>query len=763
MGRAEERQARQRGARRAARGRPAGGGKPKRTGIRRFFTLKKILGTFFGVCLLGLGAFVVLYLVIDIPAGNAAAKRQSNVYKYSDGSILARDGKVNREIVDLEKVPKDVQRTFVAAENKSFYKDTGVDFKGTARGLINTVSGKGKQGGSTITQQYVKNYYLTQDQTVTRKLKELVISLKVDREKSKDDILAGYINTSYYGRGAYGIQAAAQAYYGVDASGLEVQQGAYLAALLQAPSQYDWAAATPTGKKLAKERWNYVLDNMVEKNWLDSGKRAGLKFPVPDAPKPAPGMEGQTGYLVQAADAVLEKQLVDQGLAESESEAEAQVEAGGYTITLNIDKKKQQLLEKAVDKKLNKQLDPDKRKADARVQAGAASVDPKTGKVLAMYGGEDYVKHFTNNATRRDYQPASTFKPLILAAALENGAKTQSGQPITANTIYDGTSKRPVKGSDVGFAPPNEDDKSYGPVTVQKAMNKSINSVFAQMGVDVGMDEVLETAGKLGMDVEDLPAVPAQTLGTMGASPLEMAGVYATLDNHGKKVTPRIVASVEHKDRTIDLPDAIGEEVVERGTADSLTSVLTGVVDDGTGRAVRSPVQDVAGKTGTSDDNKSAWFVGYTPKLVTSVGLFGEGATGTAEQSKQVSMKGAGGLPRVDGGSFPAQIWAAYTFDAMGSPSEFDLDTSMGAAIAPPPEPTTQAPKEPTEEPSETEDPTTKPPTDDPTTEKPTQTPTTESPTEDPTTEPPTDDTESPDPTDSIEIPENPNGRPGRD
>ncbi|MFE6165899.1 transglycosylase domain-containing protein [Streptomyces sp. NPDC056486] len=749
MGRAEERQARQRGARRAARKRPAGDGKPKRKGIRRFFTLKKILGTFFGLCLLGMLGFVVLYMMVEVPEGNAAAKLQSNVYKYKNGKVIARTGELNREVVDLDKVPKDVQRTFVAAENKSFYKDKGVDFKGTARGLLNTVTGKGKQGGSTITQQYVKNYYLTQDQTVTRKFRELVISLKVDQNKSKDDILAGYINTSYYGRGAYGIQAAAQAYYGVDAEKLNVTQGAYLAALLQAPSQYDWTSATDASKKLVKARWNYVLDNMVEEGWLPASEREGLTFKKPMSPKAAPGLEGQTGYLVKEAKAEVMK---------AGHLSEEQFDAGGYSITLNIDAKKQKQLEKAVDKTLNDKLDPEKNKADARVQAGAASVDPKTGKVLAMYGGKDYVKHFTNNATRRDYQPASTFKPLILAAALEKGATTQTDQPITANTIYDGTSKRPVKGSDIGFAPPNEDDKSYGPVTVQKAMNKSVNSVFAQMGVDVGMDEVLKTAGDLGMNVEDLPAVPAQTLGTMGASPLEMAGVYATLDNHGVKVTPAVVASVEHKDRTIDLPDPIGEQAVDRGTADSLTSVLTGVVDDGTGSAVRSPVQDVAGKTGTSDDNKSAWFTGYTPKLVTSVGLFGEGAAGTAEQSKQVSMKGAGGLPRVDGGSFPAQIWAAYTFKAMGSPSEFDLDTSMGAAIAPPPDPTTSAPDEPTDEPSDTQDPTTKPPSDDPTTDKPTDDPTTDEPTDDPTTEDPTDPTDEPDPSDSIEIPENPNG-----
>ncbi|CAM5283807.1 Biosynthetic peptidoglycan transglycosylase [Streptomyces fumanus] len=374
MGRAEERRARQRGGHRAAprsrRSSPADG----KGRIRRLFTWKKILGTFFGLCLLGMGAFIVLYMMIDMPAGNADARLQSNVYKYRDGSIMARDGDRNREIVDLAEIPKDVQHTFVAAENKTFYKDAGVDFKGTARGLLNTVSGKGAQGGSTITQQYVKNYYLTQDQTVSRKLKELVISLKLDREKSKDYILAGYINTSYYGRGAYGIQAAAQAYYRVDASDLTVEQGAYLAALLQAPNQYDWAIASETGKKLVRERWDYVLDNMVDMDWLDASDRQGMKFPVPKEPKAAPGMKGQTGYLVNAANAQLQRQLVADGTAEDLKQAEAMVDAGGWTVTLNIDKKKQAELEKSVKAQLTSRLDPGERDVDADVQAGAVSV-----------------------------------------------------------------------------------------------------------------------------------------------------------------------------------------------------------------------------------------------------------------------------------------------------------------------------------------------------------------------------------------------------
>ncbi|RAJ86512.1 membrane peptidoglycan carboxypeptidase [Streptomyces sp. PsTaAH-137] len=723
------------------------------------FTWKKILGAFFGVVLLCMGAFVVLYMIIDVPDGNNQAKLQSNVFKYSDGSVMARTGDVNREIVDLSELTPEVQRSFVAAENKSFYTDKGVDLKGTARGLFNTLSGKGKQGGSTITQQYVKNYYLTQDQTVTRKLKELVISLKVERQYSKEEILAGYINTSYYGRGAWGIQAAAQAYYGIDASKLSPNQGAYLAALLQAPSQYDYSSATPTGKKLVKARWNYVLDNMVEMHWLDAGKRKDYTFPTPHKPKAASGLTGQEGYLYEAAKAEAIKDL---------DIPKEKFDAGGYTITLNIDRKKQQQLEKSVKDQLTDKLDTKHSKTDADVQAGAVSVDPKTGKVLAMYGGEGYPGHYTNNATRADYQPASTFKPIILAAALADGAENESGQQIKASTSYDGTSKRPVEegGTKVGFAPPNEDDQDYGPVTVQTAMNKSINSVFAQMGADVGMDKVMETAKALGMNSDDLKPYYAQTLGTMGASPLEMAGVYATLDNHGKKVTPKLLKSVSYGGSKESLPDAIGSQVLEHGVADSVTSVLTGVVDDGTAKAsVRdNPARDgqqVAGKTGTSDCNRSAWFTGYTPDLVTSVGLFGEAAgkrTLSCDDKKtpvgkggQVSLSGAAGGGRVNGGAFPAQIWAQYTFNATGSSGKFSLDTDMGAGV----KPTTSAPVTPSDTPSQTpsQTPTTKAPSQTPTT--PSQEPTTQTPTQTPTTE-------EPPPSDSptIEIPENPvNGR----
>ncbi|MFJ7325378.1 transglycosylase domain-containing protein [Streptomyces cyaneofuscatus] len=738
MGRADARRARAQESRRAAR---SGGG------IRRLFTWKKLLGTFFGIVLLGMGAFGALYLYVDVPAPNELAERQSNVYQYSDGTLLARsNGDVNRQIVDLAQVPKEVQHTFVAAENKTFYDDNGIDLKGTTRALLNTVSGKGKQGGSTITQQYVKNYYLTQDPTITRKLEELVISLKVDQDQSKGQILAGYINTAYYGRGASGIQAASQAYYGIDAKDLNVSQGAYLASLLQAPSQYDWSTATDTGKRLVKDRWAYTLKNMVEMGWLSEAERAKQEFPKPQKPKPAQGMEGQTGYLVEAVN----KELDKQGISAEDREA------GGWTFTLTIDKKRQQQLEKSVEKELESKLDRKGSKVDATVQAGATSVDPKTGKVVALYGGEDYVKHYISNATRQDYQPASTFKPLVLAAALENESKTQNGNLIGLNTIYDGTSKRPVVGSDTAFAPQNEDDRSYGPISVQKAMNSSVNSVFAQMIVDVTPAATKRTALDLGVPDKNFPERPAVTLGTMNASTWDMAGVYATLDNHGRKVTPHILQSAEHRDRTVKPQAPKKEQVISRASADTVTSALTGVVESGSGSAANTSAYQAAGKTGTSEENKSAWFAGYTPELTTVVALFGEGDGGR----KQVSLTGTANSGRANGGGFPARIWADYTLGALGggSDAKFDLQDVERGEVPPPPTPS----KTPSKEPTPSEEPT---PSKTPS-ETPSETPTSEPPPSSPPTPstPPTITPPTVPPTKSPELPPQPgesDGQPG--
>ncbi|MFD3330181.1 transglycosylase domain-containing protein [Streptomyces sp. NPDC058701] len=711
MGRAEVRKAQQqRGARRAPSGHGEGNGSAgKRSGIGRFFTWKKVLGTFLGGILLLMTAAVVLYFSVNEPSDpNKLAVQQSNTYKWSDGTVMARVGETNRSIVPIDKIPEDVRTAFIAIENKSFYQDRGIDVMGLARGLFNTATGKGKAGGSTITQQYVKNYYLTQDQSATRKLRELVISLKVDQRLEKNDILAGYLNTNFYGRNAYGIQAAAQAYYGVDADKLTLEQGAYLAAVIQAPSQYDWATAGPNGKNLVMIRFNAVLDNMVEMGKLDEAKRKAVVFQEPIKPKPTPGMDGQKGYLVQAAEAEMNRQKI----------TDAEIAAGGWEITLNIDKKKQDALEKAVNEELESKLDrkdTKNRPQDQSVQAGATSVDPKTGAIVAMYGGTGLADKDRSNALREDYQPGSTFKPVVLASALETGATTQSGKPITPNALYDGTSKRPVVGSKIPFNPQNQDDKDFGKeITVQEATNFSVNSVYAQMIVDVTPPAVKKTALALGMrDREGWPEdKPAMSLGTMSANTVEMAAVYATLDNHGKKVTPTIIKSAVHKDREYTPEAPIGGQAVSRQTADTVTKVLTGVVNEGSGSKVKSSAYEAAGKTGTTESNVAGWFTGYTPELVTVVAMFGE-EPGT---HKQVTLTGTAGGGRAGGSSFPAEIWKTYTLAALkgAKTGEFDVsEAEMGAPQAPSrsasPSPTPSPSASPTPPPSSSSPPASSP------------------------------------------------------
>ncbi|MFF8813472.1 transglycosylase domain-containing protein [Streptomyces pactum] len=716
--------------------------RPKRTGWRRLLpTWRMVLGAFLFLVLLIGGTLVAGYMLVDIPKANPTAIAQTNVYLYSDGTPLARDGEVNREKIRLSQVPLTAQRAVLAAEDRDFYSESAINPLAMIRAGWNTVTGKGKQSGSTITQQYVKNYYLNQEQTVSRKVKEFFIAIKLDSEVSKDDILEGYLNTSYFGRNSYGIQAAAQAYYAKDVEKLKTAEAAYLATLLNAPSAYD-VVAHPENKRAAVARWNYVLDGMVKEGWLDSAEREKMTFPAPGPVKPQSGMSGQRGYLVEAVeDYLTHNDIID----------EQTLARGGYRITTTIDRKKQDAFVDAVQDKLLSKLS-DEREVDKYVRAGGASVDPKTGQVVALYGGVDYTKQFVNNATRRDYQNGSTFKPFVFTSAVENGSTTQSGQPITPNTVYDGTNKRPVVGWDGGsYAPENEDHVSYGPITVTEATDKSVNSVYAQMAVDVGPEKVKDTAVKLGLPEKtpDLNPYPSVALGTSTASVLEMTEAYATLANHGRHGNYTLVTKITKDGEEIDLPGR-GEvkQVVSRAAADTTTAVLRSVVQGGTATAAQAAGRPAAGKTGTAEEDKAAWFAGYTPDLVTVVAVMGQ----NSETGEQKPLYGATGLPRINGGGAPAEIWAAYTADALkGKPvAEFDLKTD-GATGTP------QAPSTETQPPAGTTPPATEAP---PTTTPPTTPPTATGPTTQPPTVPPTQPTFEPPTTDPTG---GPGGEPGGD
>ncbi|WP_371518808.1 transglycosylase domain-containing protein [Kitasatospora sp. NBC_01300] len=642
--------------------------RPKRTGWRRLIpTWRMSLLGLAAALLLGVGLFVLGVTLVKVPDAHAAATAQSNTWLYADGSVITRTGQTNRQNVSLDKVSPAAQHAALAAEDRNFYHEGAVNVQGLLRAAVNTAKGAGTQGGSTITQQYVKNTYLNQKQSVTRKVKELFIAIKVDATESKDDVLSGYLNTSYYGRGAYGIQAAAHAYFGVDASALNPAQGAYLATLLNAPSAYDVATATPAGKQNAVNRWNYVLDGMVKEGWLSAEERSATTFPDVKDPQPNPGLSGQTGYLVNEA---------TQYLTSNQVISETELAKGGYTIKLSIDPARQQALQDSVQAQLHDTLNPDKRKKDAAAQAGAVSVDPKTGAVVALYGGVDYVKHYVDNATRRDYQAGSTFKAIALAAAFENNAKTQDGRTVTPRTVYDGTSGRKVRGGKgTPYAPPNEGDRSYGQISLQQATDWSVNSAFAQLAQDTGLQKVKDTGIALGLpgSTPGLDPVPSIPLGAATPSVLDMAGVYATLDNGGKQITPWLVQSVDREGEAVPLPAHKTTQAISADTANQVTSMLQGVVSDpgGTGWRAKALGRPVAGKTGTTDDQKSVWFVGYTPELVTSVGLFGQDPSSGA----QVSLSGVGGIDGAAGGQFPAQIWTSYMKAALKGVPVSDFQT----------------------------------------------------------------------------------------
>ncbi|WP_405013198.1 transglycosylase domain-containing protein [Kitasatospora sp. NBC_01539] len=642
-------------------GRPSPAGKPprrRRTGLRRWLpTWRMTLAGAVVVVVLCAGLFTLGLTMVKVPDAHAAAMAQSNTWLYQDGTLIARTGRTNRQNVALDGISPEARHAALAAEDRNFYHEGAVNLQGLARAAFNTATGKSTQGGSTITQQYVKNTYLSQKQSVTRKVKELFIAIKVDATESKDDVLAGYLNTSYYGRGAYGIQAAAQAYFGIDADGLDAAQGAYLAALLNAPSAYDVATATPQGRQNATNRWNYVLDGMVQEDWLSAAYRAAIAFPEVKEPKNAPGLSGQAGYLVAAATDYLTSQHIL---------TDAQLAQGGYAITLTVDPERERQLQAAVRTQLTDNLDPAARKKDADAQAGAVSVDPRTGAVIALYGGSDATEHWIDNATRQDYQAGSTFKAIALAAALDSGAATQSGRRISADTVYDGTSGRAVRGgTGVPYAPPNEGGKDYGQVTLQQATDWSVNSVYAQLAQDTGLENVRKTAVALGLpaDTPGLSAVPSIPLGAATPSVLQMAGVYAALDNDGRQITPWLVKSVEVEGEQVPLPAHGTTQAVSTEAARATTDILQGVVGDpgGTGYRAAALKRPTAGKTGTTDDSRSVWFVGYTPDLVTAVALFGQ----DPKTGAQVTLDGIGGTGSAAGGRYPTQIWTAYMKSAL--------------------------------------------------------------------------------------------------
>ncbi|MGW3266938.1 transglycosylase domain-containing protein [Streptomyces sp. NPDC001056] len=630
--------------------------RPGRTGWRRWMpSFRQWLGATLASFGLLSTFLVTAYALTDIPSDlNSYATQQDNVYFWSDGTPMARTGWVQRQAMPLKDIPPDVRWAVLAAENETFYSDPGISVKGISRALFRTVGEGDTQGGSTITQQYVKNVYLNQNQTVSRKFTEAMISLKLDNKMSKDKILEGYLNTSWFGRGTYGIQRASQAYYGKDVSKLDASEAAMLAALLKGAGLYD-PTLSKANHQRAVERWSWILDRMVKIGKLSPQQRARYKtFPEPLKSNPLYNTGEQSDYLVELASQYAKKSahLTDQ-----------QFDLGGYQIYTTFDRTREKALTDAVTK-ARKQAKRDNPDAAKNGHYGAASV-ATDGRILAVYGGPDHRTQGYNESNATTVPAGTAFLPFVYAAGLEHGVhKTRGGPatPVTPESVYDGDDDIPVTTPEGPYwdrsgkkvSAHNDGNKSYGRITLREALAKSVNTPFMQLGMDTGLSEVRQTAQASGLLSSSIGRqVPALSLGSSTPSAIRMASGYATFAADGTHTEPYSVRRVTRNGAPVALATpqptrAVGAQVakdVDEALADSFRAAHPGVTTPG--------VAGKAGTAGAADEETAAWYAGTADSVATAVVVY---RIDLAKSLEPLPLKGlAGDSPD----TVPYALWSA--------------------------------------------------------------------------------------------------------
>ncbi|MGK4581900.1 transglycosylase domain-containing protein [Kitasatospora sp. HPMI-4] len=599
------------------------------------------------------------YVTTEVPDDlNSFATQQNNVYYWADGTEMARVGEINRQEVPLSRVPESVQWAVLAAENETFYSDPGISVKGISRAIYRMGSGGDTQGGSTITQQYVKNIYLNQRQDISRKLSEIVISIKLDQRMSKQDILAGYLNTSWFGRGSYGIERAAAAYYGKDVSQLNPSEGAFLASLLKGAGQFDPALGAENRKR-AVDRWSWTLDRMVKIGKLSATERA--KYTVFPEPRPQPkaaGLSGQVGYMVDMARTYVEGHT---------DITPAQFDLGGHQIYTTFEKPKVTALAAAVQD-ATKGIDPDSRQSDQLVRVGAASVAPD-GRIVALYGGPDYLKQGFNNANTSTVPVGSAFTPLVYAAGLSQGVQRQrdaARSPVLPTTVYNGdngvnvmTPEGPYWGRDGQIVKTANDGKrNWGQISLRTAVEQSVSGPMMQLGMDVGLDRVQQTAADLGLLPDSMgELVPAFTVGNSTPSAVRTADAYAAFAAGGKHTDPYSVRKITRNGAPIELRLPSAVQALSPKVAGDVDAALKGAVRTGSAKAVAAAGPGLAGTPGTNADRTAGWFVGYSGQVSTAVTVY----RADLKDMKLLSLEGLGGAsPDTPDSALPTQVWTSY-------------------------------------------------------------------------------------------------------
>ncbi|MET7483999.1 transglycosylase domain-containing protein [Streptomyces sp. NPDC005538] len=587
-------------------------------------------------------------------------------------SVYSRD----RTVVELKDISPYMQKAIVAIEDSRFYQHGAIDLKGVLRALNkNAQSGGVSQGASTLTQQLVKNYFVEEagddptkvaqatQQTLGRKVRELKYAIQIEEKLGKKKILENYLNITFFGEQAYGVEAASERYFSKHAKDLNLQQSALLAGIVQSPTRYD-----PINDEAeAKKRRNTVLARMAEVGDISKADAAkaeqsdlGLKVSQP-----------KNGCITAVKGAsffckYVEKVFLSDPVFGKTKEARAKIwNQGGLTIRTTLDPQAQDSVQASLKDHIYK---------SDKVAAAATLVEPGTGKILGMgqskpygYGKNETEYNYSVNAdmggSNFGFPTGSTFKPFVAAAALEEGLPATQQYPAPYSMDYPSPvstcSGKNWVNTD-GATVENESESEKGPYALKEAMAKSVNTYFVQMISDIGLCPVVNMTNKLGVvqgNGDKIPEVPAIALGSKGLSPLTMASAYAAFANEGTYCTPIAIESITQKvgneQKSLAVPKSTCTQAMSKKTADTINTVLRGVVDSGTGQEAGLTDRESAGKTGTTDSRKNAWFVGYTPQLAGAVWV------GSAKQNVEMTNIRIGGVwhTEVYGADTPGPIW----------------------------------------------------------------------------------------------------------
>lgn len=601
---------------------------------------------FIALCLvvfagLGFGYIFAAYQSLPAVGNNMRPAVSSQVFDSHGRLITTLHSDQNRLPIDINKVPQNLQNAFIAAEDNRFYEHIGIDPIGIFRAIFANLTNRGiAQGGSTITQQLAKNAFLSQEQTLKRKIQEAMLALEIEHKYSKKEILEMYMNQIYFGQGAYGIQTAAKTYFNKDVNELTLTQCAMLAGLPKSPNYY----SPFNNLNEAKKRKNVVLDQMVKYGYVsaaeaEDAKNQDLGLSKSHQSKEADEYASFIDYVSQQ----VAKKYGDDALYKE-----------GLKIYTTMDIDKQHAAVRAMRNLPNNYTDEN---GLTQPQAAIVSIDPKTGHILAMVGGRG--QDSFNRASMAVRQPGSAFKPFVYLTALQHDMTpdtTMNDQPVTYGN----------------WSPKNAGGSYSGTMTLSDALAHSVNTIAVQLADQVGTKNIIANAKKMGittLDAKDDNLAMALGGLTKGVTPLEMASAYGTFANKGVHVKPTAIVKILDRNGNV-LEDASTLEKEETKTrvmsereAYEMTTMLEGVIDHGTGTAAAIG-RPAAGKTGTTDDNKDAWFVGYTPDIVTAVWIGDD--------------TGSHSLGEIYGGTIPAEIWKDYMSSATSDESGGDFSAPSG-------------------------------------------------------------------------------------